>query len=162
VFDIYAGHTDTTNCLDATQTTAGATLIDTIPAGHTVQLSITVSPSHDITYVDSDQTTLTGGVTTFGGFTCNFDRAGVGANGDQSSLTTPANVNLAHFTKSAARDQGGWANLNRSGLTRDVVNAVTDTTTGTSAGGVLIYPTVIGTGTNDGTFNLFVGQITGI
>lgn len=162
VFDIYANHQSSTNCLGFQGGTSGATLIDHIPAGHTVQLSITVSAHHVITFVDSDQTTLTGGRTTFGGFTFGFDRAGVGANGEQGTLTTPANINVARFTKSAARDQAGWANLNRAGLTRYNVNPVVDTTNGLPSGGVLITPTTIGTGTNDGTFNLLMGQLSGV
>jgi hypothetical protein len=162
VFDVLAAENVTSNCLDGLNNTANATQIDTIPAGHTVQLSITQSASQALTLLDSDQTTLTGGRTTFTGISANFDRAGVGINGDQGQLTTPANIDIARFTKSAARDSSGWADFNRSGLTRLVVNKVVDTSSGTSSGGVLIAPTPLGTGTNDGTFTDFGGQLSGV
>ena len=159
-FNVEAADNTTTSCLDGLNNTANATTIDTIPAGHTAQLEITQDTHHLITFVDSDQTTQTGGRTTFGGFTfLGFDRAGVGTNGEQGSLTTPATIDVARFTKSAVRDAPGWADLNRAGLTRLVVNKVDDTTSGTSSGGVLEYPSPLGTGGNDGSFTVYMGQL---
>jgi len=159
-FDIYANHNISSGCLDQFGGTGGGTVIDQIPAGHTVQLEITVSQHHIITFTDSDETTQTGGVTTFGGFTFGFDRAGVGANGDTGTLTTPASNLVTNFNQSGVRDGSGWALLNRKGLTRLVVNKVVDTSSGTSAGGVLITPGPIGA--NSGNFPLYFGQLSGI
>src|SRR5262249_57787033 len=83
VFDIYANHTTSTNCLNS-MNTIGATKIDSIPAGHTVFLAITQGPLHTVTYTDEDLTTNTGGNTNFGGFTFRFRLAGIGSNGVQS------------------------------------------------------------------------------
>lgn len=163
VFDILAGHSAQipgTNCLSTLGGVTNATQIDTVPVNHVAQLSITVSPHHVITFVDSDQTTLTGGRTTFGGFTFGFDRAGAGTNGDTLGLTAPATNLLTTMTLTSARDQAGWALFNRANLTREVVNKVVDTTTGTAGGEVLIAPSAFAA--NSGNFNLFDGQSSGI
>jgi hypothetical protein len=161
-FDILAGHSTSSNCLAALGglNLTDVTTIDTIPVNHMAQLSITVSPHHVITFVDSDQTSLTGGRTTFGGFTFGFDRAGAGTNGDTVGLTAPANNLLTTMTLTSVRDQPGWATFNRSGLTRQVVNKVVDTTTGTAGGQALIAPSAFAA--NSGNFNLFDGQSSGI
>lgn len=159
-FDIYANHNVSSGCLNQFGGTSGGTVIDQVPAGHTVQLEITVSAHHVITFTDSDETTQTGGVTTFGGFTFGFDRAGVGANGDTGTLTTPADNLVTGFTLSSVRDAPGWALINRKGLTRLVVNKVVDTSNGLSSGGVLITPGSIGG--NSGNFPLYFGQLSGI
>lgn len=156
VFQVWAAHTSSSNCLAALGGTGAQTLIDTIPAGHTVFLSITQSPTTGlITYTDSDQTTLSGGVHVLGGFDAiRFDRSGVGTNADAAHLTTPATQTLANFTQSATRDtQKGWADLFQANLTRFVNNEVVCSTNGALSGAILLpaSPKVDG-------FKLLMGQ----
>lgn len=159
LFDIIAAHSTTTNCLAAQGGTNNSTTIDTIAPGHNVQLEITVSNHHIITFTDSDETNLTGGNTTFGGFTFGFDRAGVGANGDNGTLTGPASNLETSFVSSGVRDGSGWALINRHNLTRLIINKVVDNNLGTSAGEALITPGPIAS--NSGNFPLYFGQLSG-
>ena len=156
VFDIYANHKSSTNCLNS-MNTIGATKIDSIPAGHTVFLAITQGPFHTVTYTDEDLTTSTGGTTNFGGFTAGFRLAGIGSNGVQSALTEPANNRLVVFRQTSVRDDSGWALLNRAGLTRLVITKVVDTSSGTSAPPRLLRPVNL---TPDG-FTLLSGNLSG-
>ena len=141
VFDIYANHIHSTaNCLSS-MTTAGATKIDSVPAGHTVFLAITQRPNGTVFFTDEDLTTLTGGSDTFGGFSfLGFRLAGIGSNGVQARLTEPAVNRLVTFRQTSVRDDPGWALLNRSGLTRMVITKVVDTGSGTSAPPRLLRP----------------------
>jgi len=155
VWDIYAAHHFTTDCLNGLANSQPATLIDTIPDGHQVFLAITVDRHHVVTYTDSDQTTLTGGATTFGGFTFGFNRAGVGTDANTEFLTTPANVKLVRFTSSAVRlAHGGtapWKLIGNTGLTSIITVGVDETVDGN----VLVFPTRPPTGA---AFKLFRGQ----
>ena len=141
VFDIFANHIfSTANCLSS-MTTAGATRIDSVPAGHIVFLAITQNQNGNVFFTDEDLTTLTGGSSTFGGFSFfGFRLAGVGSNGVQASLTEPAVNKLVTFRQTSVRDDPGWAFLNRAGLTRMVITKVVDTSSGTSAPPVLLRP----------------------
>jgi hypothetical protein len=140
-FNIYANHiVSGANCLSS-MTTAGAVLIDSIPAGHTVFLAITQRPNGTVFFTDEDLTTLTGGSVTFGGFSfIGFRLAGIGSNGVQAQLTEPAVNRLVVFRKTSVRDDPGWAPINRAGLTRMVITKVVDTSTGTSAPPRLLVP----------------------
>lgn len=143
VFGIYANHAFTgtaANCLNS-MTTAGATRIDSVPAGHTVFLAITQGKRGAVFYTDEDLTNNTGGSVTFGGFSfIGFRLAGVGANGVASQLTEPAVNKLVTFRQTSVRDAPGWAFLNRAGLTRMVITKVVATRSGTSAPPVLLNP----------------------
>jgi len=154
VFDIYANHIATTDCLNGMANTAGATLIDTVPAGHLLFLAITVSQHHVVTFTDSDETTQTGGASTFGGFTFGFNRAGIGTDADTATLTTPATLPLAVFQATSVRDTAkGWVTINRKGLTRLVLNEVASSTDATPSGDLLVPAGL----TADG-FTLNMGQ----
>jgi hypothetical protein len=160
-FDVWAEHGSNNaggGCLGKLGGLTGtATEIDAaVPVGDQLFLAITVSSHHVITYTDSDETLGLGGHTTFGGFTFGFDRAGVGTNADDSILTTPATNPFGSFTPTSVRDTAkGWATINQHNLTRMNTVKVIDTTDGTSAGGQLLVPSIVGASTLD----LAMGQL---
>lgn len=142
LFDVFIGHSASTNCLGAMGGVTSVTQVDAFEPGHQVFLAITQGPGGTIHFTDADLTNDTGAHTTFGGFTGidGFNRAGIGTNAGIDALNAPPTVRLARFTGDAVRDTDvGWANVGNPALLRIRTRLVEQATTFSD---VFVSPTI--------------------